>query len=260
MTRYLLDTGIAGDFVNRRRGVYERARRAVADGHRIGIGLPVLAELHYGVEYSASAERNRVLLRGALADLILWPLTEEATEIYGRVRADLLGWWVVQAIDLLVAAIALSLKHCTVVFERQRSDGRTRAKLVGRELGDLRRSADGATHAHRRGGRRGEVTGAGGDHAYPAARRASRIPPLPVREGPGQRRRPVPGRTRSTNGACATRRRTHSTRTPPRSRRCSTTWPACPRDPLCLAWLPRAVGRRSVQQFVVLQRDAESGR
>jgi tRNA(fMet)-specific endonuclease VapC len=116
MTRYLLDTGIAGDFVNRRRGVYERARRAVADGHRIGIGLPVLAELHYGVEYSASAERNRVLLRRALADLILWPLTEEATEIYGRVRADLRrAGRVVQAIDLLVAAIALSLKHCTVV-------------------------------------------------------------------------------------------------------------------------------------------------
>ncbi len=50
MTRFLLDTGAAGDHIHRRRGVYERARDAVAAGHRIGIGLPVLAELWYGVE------------------------------------------------------------------------------------------------------------------------------------------------------------------------------------------------------------------
>jgi hypothetical protein len=45
MTRFLLDTGSAGDYIHRRRGVYERARAAIAEGHRIGIGLPVLAEL-----------------------------------------------------------------------------------------------------------------------------------------------------------------------------------------------------------------------
>ena len=116
MRRYLLDTGIAGDFINRRHGVYERARQAVADGHRIGIGMPVLAELHYGVEYSDSAERNRGLLRRALAELILWPLTEEAAENYGRLRADLRrAGVVIQRVDLMVAAIALSLSHCVVV-------------------------------------------------------------------------------------------------------------------------------------------------
>lgn len=35
MTRFLLDTGTAGDYIHRRRGVYERARKAVADGHRL---------------------------------------------------------------------------------------------------------------------------------------------------------------------------------------------------------------------------------
>jgi predicted nucleic acid-binding protein len=42
MRRFLLDTGSAGDYIHRRRGVYERAREAVAEGHRVGIGLPVL--------------------------------------------------------------------------------------------------------------------------------------------------------------------------------------------------------------------------
>lgn len=58
MTRYLLDTGIAGDYMNRRRGVYERARQSVADGHKIGIAVPVLEELFYGVEYSNDPDRH----------------------------------------------------------------------------------------------------------------------------------------------------------------------------------------------------------
>lgn len=58
MSRYLLDTGIASDFANRRRGVFERARLETSRGNRIGIAIPVLAELHFGVELSASRERN----------------------------------------------------------------------------------------------------------------------------------------------------------------------------------------------------------
>ena len=32
MTRYLLDTGIAGDYINRRNGVFDRAQKEVAQG------------------------------------------------------------------------------------------------------------------------------------------------------------------------------------------------------------------------------------
>jgi predicted nucleic acid-binding protein len=73
MRPYLLDTGIAGDFVTRRRGVYELARDEVGRGNRIGIGIPVLAELAYGIEHSTSCERNMQRLRGALAALKAWP-------------------------------------------------------------------------------------------------------------------------------------------------------------------------------------------
>jgi hypothetical protein len=57
MKRFLLDAGIVGDFINRRRGIYERARHEVAQGNRVGIGIPVLAELAYGLE--------QLLLRGS---------------------------------------------------------------------------------------------------------------------------------------------------------------------------------------------------
>jgi hypothetical protein len=63
MTRFLLDTGSAGDYIHRRRGVYERARDAVRAGDRIGICLPVLAELWHGIENSNSRERNAQRLR-----------------------------------------------------------------------------------------------------------------------------------------------------------------------------------------------------
>ncbi len=110
MTRFLLDTGSAADYINRRHDVYERARSAVTHGHRVGIGLPVLAELWYGVENSSTRDRNAERLRRVLPDLIVWPLTEQAAEIYGRVAAELRrAGQPIGKIDMLIAAIALSL-------------------------------------------------------------------------------------------------------------------------------------------------------
>ena len=58
MSRFLLDTGIAQDFMNRRHGVQDRADEKRRQGHRIGICVPVLGELWSGVEGSASRDRN----------------------------------------------------------------------------------------------------------------------------------------------------------------------------------------------------------
>jgi tRNA(fMet)-specific endonuclease VapC len=116
MRRFLLDTGIAGDFIDRRRGVYERAREEVAKGNRLGIGMPVLAELAYGVELSASRERNLQSLRTALPVWRIWPFDERAAFEYGRLAAELrrIGR-PMQQIDIQIAAIAFSLGSCTVV-------------------------------------------------------------------------------------------------------------------------------------------------
>jgi hypothetical protein len=39
MRRFLLDTGIAGGVIDRRRGVFERVRHEVTTGTRVGIGM-----------------------------------------------------------------------------------------------------------------------------------------------------------------------------------------------------------------------------
>jgi tRNA(fMet)-specific endonuclease VapC len=106
MRRYLLDTGIAGCFIDRRRGVIERARAEVALGNWIGIAHPVLAELAYRVEGSANRDRNMQRLQLALASWRLWPVTEAAAFEYGRIPAELrrIGRPIGQN-DMMIAAI-----------------------------------------------------------------------------------------------------------------------------------------------------------
>jgi tRNA(fMet)-specific endonuclease VapC len=119
MRRYLFDTGIAGDYINRRNKVFDRAREEVARGNRIGICVPVLGELYYGIENSASRKRNLHRLLGALDTLSIWPFDEKAAAEYGRIAAKLLrAGRPMQQIDIQIAAIALSLGKCRVVLQR----------------------------------------------------------------------------------------------------------------------------------------------
>jgi len=116
MRRYLLDTNMAGDLVEKRGQVPERAREARRKGGRIGIGMPVLAELYYGVEFSASRDKNLQRLQRGLAGLTIWPFDEKAAAEFGRLRSELRRRGrPMQVIDIMIAAIANTLGNCTVV-------------------------------------------------------------------------------------------------------------------------------------------------
>ena len=120
MTRFLLDTGIASDYINRRRGVYERARQAVADGDRIGIGVPILGELWAGI-YLATRDRNEKRLKRQLADLTIWPYEKSAAQVYGQLFAQLRRMGrPMQQVDIQIAAIALQPRQLHGRAERQR--------------------------------------------------------------------------------------------------------------------------------------------
>jgi tRNA(fMet)-specific endonuclease VapC len=104
MKRYLLDTNAAGHYINRRRGVRERALDEVARGNRIGIGTPVLGELWFGVENSATRDRNVQRLLAAIRDWTIWPYESGAAQEYGRIAAELrrIGR-VIQQVDMQIA-------------------------------------------------------------------------------------------------------------------------------------------------------------
>jgi tRNA(fMet)-specific endonuclease VapC len=116
MKRYLFDTNALSDFINNRRGVRDLARDAKRAGGRIGTCFPALAELYYGIEYSSTRETNHKLVRAALGELTLWPFDLSASQEYGRLFAQLrrIGR-PMQHVDVMVAAIALTLGNCTVV-------------------------------------------------------------------------------------------------------------------------------------------------
>ena len=116
MKRYLLDTGIMSDFMNRRRGVDIRVRQAQQQGARIGTCLPAVCELFAGIELSASRDKNLKRLKAALSHMICWPFDRAAAEEFGRVYANLQRQGrLIGPIDMQIAAIALSLGNCTVV-------------------------------------------------------------------------------------------------------------------------------------------------
>ena len=116
MSRYLLDSNTAVALIDKRGNVPEQARDARRQGHRIGIGMPVLAELYYGIEFSASRDKNLDRLHRALSNLTIWPFDQLAAAEFGRQRADLRRRGrPMQVIDIMVAAIALTLGDCVVV-------------------------------------------------------------------------------------------------------------------------------------------------
>jgi tRNA(fMet)-specific endonuclease VapC len=116
MRRYLLDTNAVSDLINGRRGVRDRARVARQAGGRIGTGLPAVAELYYGAEYSATRADNLELIRVGLLQLTIWPFDMPAAQEYGRLFAELRRRGrLIQPIDAMLAAVARSLGNCTVV-------------------------------------------------------------------------------------------------------------------------------------------------
>jgi tRNA(fMet)-specific endonuclease VapC len=114
--RFILDTGIAGLYLDRRRGVFERAAAEVAKGNRVGIAAPILGELAFRAEGSPQRDRNLLRLRQALDVWKLW-LADAAAEFeYGRIAFELkaIGRPIGQN-DITIAAIAFSLGNTTVV-------------------------------------------------------------------------------------------------------------------------------------------------
>ena len=78
----------------------------------------MVAELFFGVEFSATRDVNRPRLVRGLSRVRCWPFDRKASEEYGRIAAQLtqIGR-PKQQIDIMVAAVALSLGNCTVITD-----------------------------------------------------------------------------------------------------------------------------------------------
>jgi tRNA(fMet)-specific endonuclease VapC len=116
MRRFILDTGIAGLYLARKRGVFERAELETSRGHRIGIAGPVLTELAFRAEGSPKRDENLLRIQKALQVWKLWFMDVPSAFEAGRIAFELkkLGRMIGQN-DIQIAAIALTLGNTTVV-------------------------------------------------------------------------------------------------------------------------------------------------
>ena len=116
MTRYLLDTGIASDLINRRGLVPARVKAARLRGDRVGLGTSVLGELIAGIQNSNDPPRHLTTMWRNIAHLALWSFDKAAAIEFGRLYAELRrAGRTLQVPDLQIAAIALSLGNGTVL-------------------------------------------------------------------------------------------------------------------------------------------------
>jgi tRNA(fMet)-specific endonuclease VapC len=132
VTRYLLDSGIASDLINRRGLVPQHVREARLQGGRVGLGTPVLGELIAGVQNSNDPQRHMAALWRNIALLTLWTFDKSAAIEFGRLYSDLRrAGRLMQVPDLQIAAIAISLGNTVVVSK----DGDLRA-IAGLKVED----------------------------------------------------------------------------------------------------------------------------
>lgn len=77
---------------------------------------PVVAELLFGLEMSTSRNVNTLRLNRGLRLIRCSPFDRSASEVYGRISAELRRRGrPMQVIDVMLAAVALSLGNCTAV-------------------------------------------------------------------------------------------------------------------------------------------------
>jgi len=107
--QFLLDTNICIYIIKRKpQQVLERFQSVTLSV--IGISSITVAELEYGAYKSQRPEQNRMALAQFLLPLEIVPFDEQATEVYGQLRATLERQGnVIGAMDMLIAAQAKTL-------------------------------------------------------------------------------------------------------------------------------------------------------
>lgn len=116
MRKFLLDTGIAGDFLDARYGVDVRGQAEIRKGNAVGVCMPGLAELFAGAAGSDRPEDRKAELRIGLRKLRCWPFDILAAEEFGAIRARLKRMGrPISPIDMQIAAVAKTLPDCILV-------------------------------------------------------------------------------------------------------------------------------------------------
>ena len=116
MKRFLLDSNAVNDLMRRQGNVLANFIDARRRGFRVGTCEPIVAEILAGIEMSNNREPNLDRFQRTLHEIACWPLDRAASHAFAKIATELrrIGR-PMQTIDIMLAAIAISLGDCTVV-------------------------------------------------------------------------------------------------------------------------------------------------
>jgi len=116
MKRYLLDTSVAGDYLTGRRAIDDHVGELTRAGHSVGTCTPVIGELVAGILGSNLIDRRIAMLNRRLKLIRIWPYEIDTAYEFGRIWSELkrIGR-PMQQIDVQIAAVAMTLRRCTVL-------------------------------------------------------------------------------------------------------------------------------------------------
>jgi len=107
--RFLLDTNVC-IYIIKNKPPEVLAKFKTLDISDVVISSITVAELEYGVYKSQRQEQNQVALSQFLITLDIIPFDEQATQTYGRIRAELESQGIIiGSMDMLIASQAISL-------------------------------------------------------------------------------------------------------------------------------------------------------
>jgi len=106
--KYLLDTNVCVDFLNRHQGIVERIQSSSPED--LCLSSIVVAELRYGADRSRRKTQNHDRLDLLTAEIQCVDFDLAAARVYGRIRSDLeAGGLPIGPYDMMIAAHTLSL-------------------------------------------------------------------------------------------------------------------------------------------------------
>ncbi len=119
MAGYLLDTNHLGAAIRRVSPLRDRVHQSHRQGIRVGTCIPVLCELHAGIQQTSDPEAYQRTLDWVLREVRIWPLDRQLAELFGQIHVLLQQRGRrLSHVDLAVATLAWHMKVTVLTTDR----------------------------------------------------------------------------------------------------------------------------------------------
>jgi tRNA(fMet)-specific endonuclease VapC len=119
MAEFLLDCNHVSAAIRKVSFVRDRIQQARKLGHKFGTCIPVLGELEAGIQQTDKPHEFRRRLNQLLKHVRLWPLDQNAAQLFGAIYNELRRQGrVLSQVDMILAALARQRKMTLLTTDK----------------------------------------------------------------------------------------------------------------------------------------------